>query len=239
MKINPKILTITSIFVLVMLITTPFLVSSMSDYYDDYYYEPYDNNYYEPYDDTYYELYDDTYYEPYDNYYILSEEPEVEAVEAIAEPAEPIEWTYDDFDYIFDPADTDYSHYPYIGPEDFPTFESDEEEPLTTIKEKGLRIQITGTRMPSEINAGEQLLLRVYLKNNGDEHIDNLKITLVNQELALRDSVGPLDLRKGHKASKILLLDFPDSIQPGYYYLRINIHANGIDRVVYRDIYVK
>ncbi len=225
MKLNPKTLTIISIFLIVMLITTPLLVFS----WDDYYYEPYDYYYYEPYDDYYYEPYDDYYYEP---------APEV--VETLVVAPEPIiEWTYDDFDPIFDPVDTDYSHYPDIGPEDFPTFEPEEKEPIPTIQEEGLSIQITGTRMPNEINAGDQLLFRLYLKNNGKDHIDNLKITLVNQELALRDSVGPLDLRRGHRASKILLLDFPYEIQPGYYYLRINVHANGLDRVVYRDIYVK
>lgn len=105
--------------------------------------------------------------------------------------------------------------------------------------EDGLSIQITGTRMQSEISPGDQLLLKIYVKNNGKEKLEDMKIVLVNQELALRDSIGPMDLNKGERASKTLLLDFPQGIETGYYYMRINVHADGIDRVIYRDIRVE
>ncbi len=106
-------------------------------------------------------------------------------------------------------------------------------------EEDGLSIQITGTRMQDEIRPGDQLLLKIYVKNNGHEDLDNMKIVLVNQELALRDSMGPMHLANGERASKTLLLDFPQGIEPGYYYLRINVHADGIDRVIYRDVRVE
>jgi len=111
--------------------------------------------------------------------------------------------------------------------------------PIPTINENGLNIQITGTRMQSELSPGEQLMLKIFIKNNGKEKIEDMKIVLVNQDLALRDSIGPMDLKKGAKASKTLLLDFPEGIESGYYYLRINVHADGIDRVIYRDILVE
>ncbi len=224
MKFNPKTLTIIAIFLIVMLITTPLLVFSWENYeytpYVDYSYDPYVEFYYEPYSDFYYE-------------------PEIVITPTITDTP-TFEWTYDDFDPISDPYDTPYSHYPDITPDEYPREEPEEEEPEPTIiREKGLSIQITGTRMPDEINAGDQLELRVYLKNNGKEKLDNLKIVLVNQELSLRHAVGPMDLKRGDKASRILLLNFPYEVHPGYYYLRINVHANGINRVIYRDIYVK
>lgn len=142
--------------------------------------------------------------------------------------------------FIFDdPFDVPGDDMPELAPVDIPSVHTEDEPEPVFIREKGLSIQITGTRMPSEINAGDQLELRVSIKNNGKETLDKLKIVLVNQELSLRHAVGPMDLKRGDKASRILLLDFPYDVYPGYYYLRINVHANGIDRVIYRDIYVK
>jgi len=137
-------------------------------------------------------------------------------------------------DDIQDIGDNDIPPAPTSNPEPIPG-----PGPVPTINENGLNIQITGTRMQSEINPGEQLMLKIFVKNNGKEKIEDMKIVLVNQDLALRDSIGPMDLKRGAKASKTLLLDFPEGIEPGYYYLRINVHASGIDRVIYRDILVE
>jgi hypothetical protein len=144
--------------------------------------------------------------------------------------------------FIFDdPLDVPGDDMPELAPEDVPGLPEPEPEPdvPVIIRGKDYSIQITGTRMPSEINAGDQLLLHVYVKNTGRKNIDNLEITLINQELALRDNVGPMDLKRGDRESRMLLLDFPYKIESGYYYLRINVHADSIDRVIYRDIYVK
>lgn len=142
-----------------------------------------------------------------------------------------------------DPFDVPGDDIQDIGDDDIPSQPGTNPEPTPgpgpTINEDGLSIQITGTRMQSEISPGEQLLLKIYVKNNGKEKLEDMKIVLVNQELALRDSIGPMDLRRGERASKTLLLDFPQGVEPGYYYLRINVHADGIDRVIYRDIRVE
>jgi len=144
--------------------------------------------------------------------------------------------------YFDDPMDFPGDDIQDIGDDDIPPapYQGDngKDDYNPTLNTNGLSIKITGTRMPNEINQGEQLRLKIYIKNTG-KTLDNLKIVLVNQEIAVRHAVGPMDLKSGEKTSRTLLLDFPSKITPGYYYLRINAHANGIDRVIYRDIYVK
>ncbi|MBN1645285.1 hypothetical protein JW851_04605 [Candidatus Woesearchaeota archaeon] len=222
---KPK-LTILSILIIAMLAAVP-LISAFDDAFDEFFTEDSffteDGDFIFEDDPDFFVYYPEDesllYDEPYDDLFIGDpfEDPMI-------------------FDDSFDVPGDDM---PEMAPQDIPLAHQPEEQPPVIIREKGLSIQITGTRMPDEINAGDQLLLRIYLKNNGKENLDNLKITLVNQELALRRSVGPMDLKKGDKETEILLLDFPYDTESGYYYLRINVHANGIDRVIYRDIYVR
>lgn len=187
-------------------------------------------------------------YDPY--YYTYDDSPDAPELNNIPYlNTEPEESEYEEDMFVYDPYhdpidfddpfDAPGDDIPEIAPEDIPTApQPTEKEPdLPAIKEDGYSIRITGTRMPSKITAGDQLMFKIYVKNTG-KSIDHMKITLVNQELALRDSIGPIDLDRGDKASKTLLLDFPFKVQPGYYYLRITVHADGIDRVIYRDIYV-
>jgi len=231
MKFNTKMLPFISIL-LVAIIAMPAAVFSWDDVY-------YDN-----YDDVYYDAFDDVYYDNYDNViYQAPEEPAVKTKEPTATTTQTEDWTYDYFDDAGDPQDVPWSDYPDPLPSPTPApFPEPTPGPAPgpTDSESGLSIQITGTRMQSEISPGDQLLLKIYVKNNGKEKLEDMKIVLVNQELALRDSIGPMDLKRGERASKTLLLDFPQGIEKGYYYMRINVHAaDGIDRVIYRDVRVE
>lgn len=240
MKFNTNMFPFVSIF-LVLALAMPAAVLS----WDDIYYDDFDDAYYDNFDDAYYDNYDDAYYDNYDDVFYQAPEPvaPAEEPEAAAPPAD--DWTYDYFDDISDPQDFPWSDYPDPLPTPAPPTPAvpgptpgPEPGPGPSDEEAGLSIQITGTRMQDELSPGDQLLLKIYVRNNGNEKLENMKIVLVNQELALRDSMGPMDLRKGERTSKTLLLDFPQGIEPGYYYLRINVHADGVDRVVYRDVRV-
>jgi len=66
--------------------------------------------------------------------------------------------------------------------------------------------------------------------------LDNVKVAVVIQDLAVRASAGPFDLSVGKRVSRTLNLVLPEDVQEGIYYLRITIHSESLHRVVHRDI---
>jgi len=98
---------------------------------------------------------------------------------------------------------------------------------------------IGSIRTPGTITSGQDVNVAINVKNHGDGTLDNLKITATIQELALRDSAGPFDLKTNRHVTKHLHLMLPDELPAGEYLVRITIHNNDVSRVVHRPIIVE
>jgi hypothetical protein len=108
-----------------------------------------------------------------------------------------------------------------------------------TKAEQGVSLKILSTRFPLGGIAGSAVPIYMTIENNGDEKLEDTTITVLNQELAIRTSIGPFDLGKGRDASKMLLLRIPENAPEGTHMLRFTVSSNSqIRRVVYRELYV-
>jgi len=100
-----------------------------------------------------------------------------------------------------------------------------------------ISIRILSTRFPAQTQSGEFLPLRIRIENTGTKNLDDVKVAVVNQELAIRSSIGPFDLDKHEDQTKTLYLDIPEYTPEGEYYLRFTVTSNGNTRkVIHRDI---
>ncbi|MBW2996346.1 PKD domain-containing protein [Candidatus Woesearchaeota archaeon] len=88
------------------------------------------------------------------------------------------------------------------------------------------------------VNAGDTVILKTYVENIGEDDLEDLHITAVIQELAVRDNVGPFDLDEGDEESKNLYLEIPEYAEPGIYDIRITYSNDLLRRVIYREITV-
>ncbi|HLF54958.1 MAG TPA: hypothetical protein VI612_04515 [Candidatus Nanoarchaeia archaeon] len=86
--------------------------------------------------------------------------------------------------------------------------------------------------------AGESVPVTITIENNGDKKLENVEVTVVIQDLAIRASAGPFDLSVNKKASKTLLIELPEDVEPGTYYARVSINSGSVHRVKHRDIEV-
>ncbi|MEM4264024.1 MAG: hypothetical protein QW666_03985 [Candidatus Woesearchaeota archaeon] len=111
-----------------------------------------------------------------------------------------------------------------------------EPSPPTKLEE-GVSLKILSTKFPFTATAGSTVPIYLRIENNGNEKLENTKITIINQELAIRTSTGPFDLGKGRSASKMLLLKIPENTPEGTYMLRFTVSSNSqIRRVIYREL---
>jgi hypothetical protein len=101
-------------------------------------------------------------------------------------------------------------------------------------------IHISAIRIPAayEYNAGDTVEITLSFANNGDEELEDVKASVTVYDLALRESVGPFDLKKGKKVTKTMYLELPEDAEKQSYYARITIDSNEVKRVVYREFEV-
>ncbi len=78
----------------------------------------------------------------------------------------------------------------------------------------------------------------ISFSNNGDATLRHVKAAIVIQDLALRASVGPFDLGQGDELTQKLFLPLDGTVRPGVYPVRITLHGDDVNRVVYREIEV-
>lgn len=110
--------------------------------------------------------------------------------------------------------------------------EETQEEP-----DESIGIKILSTRFPLETTAREPVLLQIHIENDGTEHLEDTKITIINQELGIRASAGPFDLDAGSDKTKTVLMNMPADAPEGTYFLRFTVTSNSnTRRVVYREI---
>ena len=86
------------------------------------------------------------------------------------------------------------------------------------------------------IRAGDTALLSVSIENTGNKDMKNVKITAIIPELAVRDSVGPFNIRAGKQKTRTLYLRIPSWVLPGVYDVRIAVNANDYHRIKYREL---
>jgi hypothetical protein len=89
-----------------------------------------------------------------------------------------------------------------------------------------------------EQTGGSEVPFLITFTNNGDKKLTHVKAVVVIQDLALRASVGPMELSVGEDTSEHMYLPLDSNVKPGVYPVRITIHGDDIDRVVYREIEV-
>lgn len=98
-------------------------------------------------------------------------------------------------------------------------------------------IKILSTRFPAQSTSGEPVFMSLHIENDGTEDLEDVKISVVSQDLGIRTSAGPFDLDSKDEVTKTLLLDIPAEAPEGNYYLRFTITSNGqTRRTVYREI---
>lgn len=103
-----------------------------------------------------------------------------------------------------------------------------------------LSIFISSIRIPDayDAEAGMQVPVTIAFKNNGDDKLENVEAAVVIQDLSVRGSVGPFDLSEGKTVSKTMLIELPEDVVPGTYYVRVTVDSGSVHRVVHRDIEV-
>ncbi len=89
------------------------------------------------------------------------------------------------------------------------------------------------------VEAGDTVNFNLRFKNTGDIKLKNVKATALIQELAVRDSIGPFDLKKGDERTETLSLEIPEYAEDGEYVVRLTISNNDVHRIVYRFIVVR
>lgn len=89
---------------------------------------------------------------------------------------------------------------------------------------------------PYEQVAGDTVPMRVTFANDGNKKMDNTKVIVMIPDLGVRDSFGPVDLKRGKKVTATFLLELPEYVEPGVYLVRLHIHNLEKTRVVHREI---
>ncbi len=108
----------------------------------------------------------------------------------------------------------------------------------TTEDDDRLSVHIGSIIIPNayDAEAGDLVPITISFRNNGDSKLENLKAAVKIQDLGIRASVGPLDLQIGKRISKTILVELPEDVQPGTYYVRITIDSGSLHRIVHRDV---
>jgi len=98
-------------------------------------------------------------------------------------------------------------------------------------------IHISAIRIPAayEYKAGDTVEITLSFSNSGDENLENIKAYVTIPEFAVKDVVGPFDLKQNKKATKTLYIELPEDAEAQSYYARIVIESNNVKRVVYRE----
>jgi len=114
------------------------------------------------------------------------------------------------------------------------------EQPAQAKEDPEFGISIGSVRIGDAFNqyAGADVPVYLTFSNSGDRQLEDVKATVVIQDLAVRDSIGPFDLRRNEQRSELLLLQLDESVQPGLYPVRITLYSEETSRVIYREIEV-
>ncbi len=88
-------------------------------------------------------------------------------------------------------------------------------------------------------SVGGIMQLNLKFDNRGNQDLDNIKISASILELDVHDEKGPFDLDDDEQVMKSLVLDIPDHVEPGFYYVRISVSNSEVRRVVHREFIIE
>lgn len=108
------------------------------------------------------------------------------------------------------------------------------------VEQGDFKIGISQVRISDafEQKSGGVVPIYITFGNDGDEKLENVKAVVVIQDLGVRDSIGPFDLKTSDERSELLLAQLDENTQPGVYPVRITLHSDEVTRVLYREIEV-
>ena len=89
---------------------------------------------------------------------------------------------------------------------------------------------------PECVAPGDEIMLFVTVKNEGDKKLSDVKITASIPDLSLRAPSGPYSLKKNSPISKVLFLEIPYYAEPGIYYIRLTATSNSDSTAKHRII---
>ena len=106
-------------------------------------------------------------------------------------------------------------------------------------KETSSELVISNLIPPDCVARGDEALLYVSVKNEGDEKIEDVKIIVTVQELGIRVASRSFTLKKNYPASRVFYFDIPYDAEPGFYYIRTSVVSSNEETAVkYRDFKV-
>jgi hypothetical protein len=104
------------------------------------------------------------------------------------------------------------------------------------------RLYIAQFKVLEDITIPSDRELQVFIDVRNDADIDfkDVRVAIVFPELGLRSSVGPFDMPIGRIYTKSFYMQTYGPVSPGYYTVRMTItSANGIERIVHREVLVR
>ncbi len=130
---------------------------------------------------------------------------------------------------------------PGPGPSGFPPTTNPQPTPhIPDVSRKDeLSVHIGSIRfLNSYETAGDIVPMTISFENNGNEKLEDIKVAMLIQDLAIRSSVGPFDLRVGERITKTLYVQLPAPLEQETYFVRITINSGSMQRVIHREIEV-
>ena len=85
-----------------------------------------------------------------------------------------------------------------------------------------------------EVMVGDYLSAQVKVVNNGNQNMDDLKISMIVPELGLKKSVSEFDLKPGQNKNKNLNLQIPYYAEAGEYLVKVSVSNGGFHEQTYR-----
>ncbi len=85
-------------------------------------------------------------------------------------------------------------------------------------------------------HAGDEIEISMDVENKGIEKLEDITISATIQELGLRKNIGPFDLKRKDEASKRIIMDIPEDVPEGNYYLRLTFSNDDVKRIKYRQV---
>ncbi len=91
-------------------------------------------------------------------------------------------------------------------------------------------IRFTSVHLATEeVVAGDMLLLRVGVRNEGEEDLEDLQISVMMYDLNVYRASAEFDLRDGRSVNKLLTVEIPYDAVPGEYLIKVSV-GNGESR---------
>ena len=110
-----------------------------------------------------------------------------------------------------------------------------EEEKRINTKISSDDLLISSIILDSEhVAPGDELLLYVSIKNEGESRFKNLQITAIVKELGIKAVSSPFTLKERSTVSKTLFFDVPSDTEPGIYYIKIEVASDSDNTARYR-----